>query len=65
MNLTSDHVQSEVEYYLGLYPEEKQSFQGLIAHLATAINLGEIKNSLIGDVYDNIQKSGSHRCFCK
>ena len=30
---TSEQARSEVEYYLGLTPEEEQSFQGLIDHL--------------------------------
>ena len=33
---TSDHGLLEVEYDLGIYPEEEQSFQGLIDHLTTA-----------------------------
>ena len=33
---TSEQARSEVEYYLGLTPEEEQSFQGLIDHLSLA-----------------------------
>ena len=53
---TSDHARVEVEYYLGMYPEEEQSFQGLIDHLTAAFQSGETENSLIRDFYNCIQK---------
>ena len=55
-DFTSDHARLESEYYLGMYPEEKQSFQGLIDHLTTAFQSGDTENCLIGDFYKHIQK---------
>ena len=34
---TSEHARQEVEYYLDLTPQNKQSFQGLIDHLESHI----------------------------
>ena len=45
----SKHVHLEVEYYLGLTPKSKQSFQGLIDHLSLAFKSCETVSSLIGD----------------
>ena len=36
---TSEQARSEVEYYLGLTPEEEQSFQGLMDHLSLAFQI--------------------------
>ena len=55
-DFTSDHARFEVEYYLGMYAEEEQSFQRLINHLNAAFQSGETENSLIGDVCNCIQK---------
>ena len=52
----SDHARLEVEYYLGMYPEEEQSFQGLIDHLTAAFQSSETENSLIRDFYNHIPK---------
>ena len=55
-DFTLDCVRLEVEYYLGMYPEKEQSFQGLIDHLTTAFQSGETENSLIRDFYNCTQK---------
>ena len=60
-DFTSEYVRLEVEYYFGMYPEEKQSFQGLIDHLTTAFQSGETENSLIGDFYNHIQKTNESK----
>ena len=49
---TSEHAQLEVEYYLGLTPDSKQSFQGLIEHLSLAFQSCKTVSSLIVD-FDN------------
>ena len=51
-DFTSDHATLEVEYSLGMYPDEEQSFQGLIDHLIAALQSGETDNSLIADFYN-------------
>ena len=48
-NYTSEQAMSEVEYYLGLTPEEEQFFQGLIDHLSLAFQSCEMVSSLIAD----------------
>ena len=53
---TSKKARSEVEYYLGLTPEEEQSFQGLIDHLSLAFQSCKIVSSLIADFYNRSQK---------
>ena len=53
---TSKQARSEVEYYLGLTPEEEQSFQGLIDHLSLAFQSCETVSSLIADFYNRSQK---------
>ena len=54
---TSEQARSEVEYYLGLTPEEEQSFQGLIDHLSLAFQSCETVSSLIADFYNRFQKT--------
>ena len=54
---TSEQARSEVEYYLGLTPEEEQSFQGLIDHLSLAFQSCETVSSLIADFYNQFQKT--------
>ena len=54
---TSEQVQSEVEYYLGLTPKSDQSFQGLIDHLSLAFQSCEMVSSLIADFYNWSQKA--------
>ena len=54
---TSEQARSEVEYYLGLTPEEEQSFQGLIDHLSLAFQSCETVSSLIADFYNWFQKT--------
>ena len=57
---TSEQARSEVEYYLGLTPKEKQSFQRLIDHLSLTLSLAfqmcEMVSSLIADFYSWSQK---------
>ena len=48
---------SEVEYYLGLTPEEEQSFQGLIDQPSLAFQSCKTVSSLIGDFYNWSQKT--------
>ena len=55
-DFTADNTRLEVEYYLCMYPEEEQSFQGLIDHLTAAFQSGETENSLIRDFYNHIPK---------
>ena len=45
-----------MEYYLGLTPEEEQSFQGLIDHLSLAFQSCKMVSSLIADFYNQSQK---------
>ena len=54
---TSEHAWFKVEYYLGLTPENKQSFQGLRDHLGLAFQSWETVSSLIGDFYNWSQKA--------
>ena len=54
---TSEQARSEVEYYLGLTPEEEQSFQGLIDHLSLTFQSCETVSSLIADFYNRFQKT--------
>ena len=54
---TSEQARSEVEYYLGLTPEEEQSFQGLIDHLSLAFQSCKTVSSLIADFYNWLQKT--------
>ena len=49
---TSKQARSEVEYYLGLTPKSKQSFQGLIDHLSLAFKSCVMVSSLIADFYN-------------
>ena len=46
-----------VEYYLGLTPEEEQSFQGLLHHLSLAFQSCKMVSSLIVDFYNQSQKT--------
>ena len=54
---TSEQARSEVEYYLGLTPEEEQFFQGLIDHLSLAFKSCKMVSSLIVDFYNWSQKT--------
>ena len=54
---TSEQARSEVEYYLGLIPEQEQSFQGLIDHLSLAFQSCETVSSLIADFYNWCQRT--------
>ena len=54
---TSEQARSEVNYYLGLTPKSKQSFQGLIDHLSLAFQSCEMISSLIADFYSQSQKT--------
>ena len=54
---TSEQARSKVEYYLGLTPEEEQSFQGLIGHLSLAFQSCEMVSSLIVDFHNQSQKT--------
>ena len=54
---TSEQARSEVEYYLGLTPEEEQSFQGLIDHLSLTFQSCETVSSLIADFYNRFQRA--------
>ena len=53
---TSECAQLEVEYYLGLTPKSKQSFQGLLDHLSLAFQSCKTVSSLIADFYNWSQK---------
>ena len=55
---TSEQAWSEVEYYLGLTPEEEQSFQGMRDHLSLAFQSCEMVSSLTADFYNWSQKIG-------
>ena len=54
---TSEQARSEVEYYLGLTPEQEQSFQGLIDHLSLAFQSCKTVSSLIADFYNQCQRT--------
>ena len=54
---TSEQARSEVEYYLGLTPEQEQSFQGLIDHLSLTFQSCETVSSLIADFYNRCQRT--------
>ena len=54
---TSKQARSKVEYYLGLTPEEEQSFQGLIDHLSLTFQFCKTVSSLIADFYNWFQKT--------
>ena len=67
---TSEHAWLEVEYYLGLTPENEQSFQRLIDHLSLTFQSCKTVSSLIGDFYHQSQKAqepkicSQMRCMC-
>ena len=54
---TSEQARSEVEYYLGLTPEQEQSFQGLIDHLSLTFQSCKTVSSLIADFYNWCQRT--------
>ena len=54
---TAEHIQDEVEFYMGMMAEEDQSLEGLIDHLHDAFQSGETLNELIGDFYGQSQKA--------
>ena len=54
---TSEQARSEVEYYLCLTPKQEQSFQGLIDHLSLTFQSCETVSSLIGDFYNQCQRT--------
>ena len=54
---TLEQARREVEYYLGLTPEDEQSFQGLIDHLSLAFQSCKMVSSLITDFYNWSQKT--------
>ena len=54
---TSEQARREVEYYLGLTPEEEHSFQGLIDHLSLTFQSCETVSPLIADFYNRFQKT--------
>ena len=54
---TSEQARSEVEYYLGLTPEQQQSFQGLIDHLSLTFQSCKTVSSLIADFYNQCQRT--------
>ena len=54
---TSEHVQLEVEYYLGLTAKSEQSFRGLIDHLSLTFQSCEAVSFLIADFYNQSQKA--------
>ena len=54
---TSEQVRSEVEYYLGLTPEQEQSYQGLIDHLSLTFQSCKTISSLIADFYNRCQRT--------
>ena len=54
---TSEQARSEVEYYLGLTPEQEQSFQGLMDHLSLAFQSCKTVSSLIADFYNRCQRT--------
>ena len=52
-----EQARSEVEYYLGLTPEQEQSFQGLIDHLSLTFQSCKTVSSLIADFYNQCQRT--------
>ena len=54
---TSKHAWLGVEYYLGLTPKSKQSFQGLIDHLSLMFQSCTTVSSVIWDFYNQSQKA--------
>ena len=54
---------AEVEYFLGLIPESKQSFQGLIDHVSLKFQSCETASSLIGDFYNQSQNCETEYMF--
>ena len=54
---TSEHAWLEIEYCLGLTPDSKQSFQGLIDHLSLTFQSCETISSLIADFCNWSQKA--------
>ena len=54
---TSKHAWLKVENYLGLSPKSEQSFQRLIDHFSLIFQSCETVSSLIGDFYNQFQKS--------
>ena len=56
-DFAAKRAQDEVEFYMGMMPEEDQSFEGLIDHLCDAFQSGEMLSKLISDFYGWSQKS--------
>ena len=58
---TSKHAWLKVEYYLGLTPKNKQSFQGLKNHLSLPFQSCETVSSMIGDFLTSLKSPGRQR----
>ena len=56
-DITTECVQDEVEFCMGMVVEEDQSFKGLIEHLWDTFQSGETLSELIGDFYGWSQRA--------
>ena len=50
-DFTAEHDHDEVEFYMGMVPEEQQTFKGLIQHLKNAFQSSKTISKLISDFY--------------
>ena len=55
-NFTAEHARDEVEFYMGMVPDDQQTFEGLVQHLENAFQSGETISDLISDFYARAQK---------
>ena len=55
---SSEHAWLEDEYYMGLTPKSKQSFQGLLDNLSLVFQSCEIVSSLIGNFTIGAKRPG-------
>ena len=55
-DFTAEGARNEVEFYMGMVADEKQTFEGLVQHLKNAFQSGETTSELISDFYARAQK---------
>ena len=55
-DFTAEHARDEVEFYMGMVMDDKQTFEGLVQHLKNAFQSGETTSELISDFYARAQK---------
>ena len=55
-DFTAERACNEVEFYMGMFADDQQTFDGLVNHLKNAFQSGETMSELISDFYSHQQK---------